>query len=209
MDRQFEEFDECEFYKELYYHELDFKEKITTKITFAFAINTFLSGIIIYIYNKMMGFIGTFMGGISITLFVFLLIIFTISIVLILRSLFGYTYSYLPPATQINKAYPVFEKYYEENKEYFETNKIDKHLVIEDAYKKNISSLYFESADINRKENFKKSYRLRQYGWAIIAITIFISINLIFIGIVDFKEKIDNCNNLNIKTMKIMEGGEK
>lgn len=51
----------------------------------------------------MMGFVGTFMGGISITLFVFLLTIFTISIVLILRSLFGYTYSYLPPATQINK----------------------------------------------------------------------------------------------------------
>ena len=52
MDRQFEKFDECDFYKELYYHELDFKEKITTKITFAFAVNTFLSGIIIYIYNK-------------------------------------------------------------------------------------------------------------------------------------------------------------
>lgn len=88
----YKDFDSEKVYKELYYHELNLKDKISNRTNFAF-------GTIVFIYNKSIEYFSLEIPGVFILIILILLgLSFGISIFFVLKSYYGYPYEYIPPA---------------------------------------------------------------------------------------------------------------
>lgn len=180
-----------ELYKDLYYDELDLKDKISNRTNFAFGILTLLIGALAYCYNKYLDYIHTNIGPFLCLGLILLSFCLAASIFFVFKSFFGYSYKYIPSANNIHDELEEFQKYYNDNKDYFDYyNKSDED-VINESIKRNMNKIIRESASTNREENLKKSKWLRAFSWAIFLsfFVLILNFGLIIYGDIVIKNK--------------------
>lgn len=172
-------------YKELYYNELELKDKITNRVNFAFGIISFISAGVIFVFNKIIlcnDNINAILFWISLSI---ISLSFLISVFLLFKSYFGYSYDYIPSADIIDKSIEEFKQYYYENIDYFNSNSLEKEDVISNCIKTNMIKLYCNVSTTNRNENLRKSKWLRWFGWSICFLLFILLLSYILVLVVD------------------------
>lgn len=162
--------DRLELYKQMYYFELEQKEKINSRVTIPLGVIVALIGLSGYLFKyirKMpneiwVGYYRTF-------LFIFIALI-CISIMIMAMAYYGYEYMYICIPSKIEENYNKTKEYYDANyDEYFkEETSRSKDELIKDDFNENIIKQYIETTDNNSKLNEKKLNLLRKLGWTLL-----------------------------------------
>lgn len=181
------------------------KEKITNKINFGFGLLPILIGAGGYIYNNLLNYYNTDLKYYLLISFILYTILMMVCVFFIFKSYYGYSYEYLPSPNDIHSKLPIFQKYYDEYREYFQYHRISSEEVIKYGINRNINKIYRQTSSKNRKENLRKSKWLRRFSWTIIAVVIILAINL---GLAMFCNSNMKVDTNEIMTLKILEGGE-
>lgn len=169
-----------EISKELYYHEIDLKTKLSEKVNYANALIFMFIGVVSFIYDKIIDL--KLFENIYFNIFLFLAtLLFFITLFVLFKSTFGYTYKYLPSSKEVVNIFEKIGKFYDLNKEAYLANKIQKDDILKEEFLENIKRSYDEAAQFNRAENIRKSRWLRFYSMCIISMITVLVILLIFI----------------------------
>lgn len=169
-----------EISKELYYHEIDLKTKLSEKVNYANALIFMFIGVVSFIYDKIINL--KLFENIYFTIFLFLAtLLFFITLFVLFKSTFGYTYKYLPSSKEVVNIFEKIGNFYDLNKEAYLANKIQKEDILKEKFLENIKLSYDEAAQFNRLENIRKSKWLRFYSMCIISMITVLVILLIFI----------------------------
>lgn len=169
-----------EISKELYYHEIDLKTKLSEKVNYANALIFMFIGVVSFIYDKIINL--KLFENIYFTIFLFLAtLLFFITLFVLFKSTFGYTYKYLPSSKEVVNIFEKIGNFYDLNKEAYLANKIQKEDILKEKFLENIKLSYDEAAQFNRLENIRKSKWLRFYSMCIISMITVLVILLIFV----------------------------
>lgn len=201
-----------ELLKEMYYHELEQRDKINDRVSIPLGVLFLLIGGAAYYANNISGLINNNWYSIFIVLYALYIILIVLSIYYAVRAYYGYGYVYIPKAKIINSNIDYYINYYNNNYEKYFKSKTDKtkEELIEIDVKSRLYPLYRDAIDINRELNKKKIKYLRRLGWAIVI--------AIIIGAVSVFPYYAIKNNDNIQKVQIVnqvldqtidKGGEK
>lgn len=170
-------------YKQMYYFELEQKEKINSRISIPLGVIVVLIGGMGYFFkyiNKMPNEI--WVGYYKISLFSFGLLIIC-SILFVIRAYYGYEYMYVSIPCKLEENYTKLVDYYDNNYEEYFKDYYDKSkdcLIKEDFYE-NLIKQYVDTTDHNSNLNKRKLNLLRVAGWILLLSIIFgISTYLLF-----------------------------
>lgn len=194
-----------EFYKELYYHEMDIKDKIGNRINFSFGLTSILVGGVAYCYQKYLEFIPESVNLTIVIIFGLLILAFLFSAYYIIRSFFGYSYDYIAPAREIEEGYKQYRTFYDENKESYMKFNLNIETELKKSFTGNIIQNYISATTKNREQNINKSKYLRKYSISILFVLFFIVLNITMISVYDYREELKN----DKATIEILKGGEK
>lgn len=153
-----------------YYHEIDQKEKINSRVSIPLGVVTFLIASLGYFLkdiNKLPD--ATWVGYYKVCLVGYIIFIL-LSVVLLSLAYYGYEYWYLASPMALFQDLEKIKKYYDENyEEYFSGNTdLSKEELINIDFKNHIQEQYLKATEQNIKLNSKKLILLRWTGWSII-----------------------------------------
>lgn len=153
-----------------YYHEIDQKEKINSRVSIPLGVVTFLIASLGYFLkdiNKLPD--ATWVGYYKVCLVGYIIFIL-LSVVLLSLAYYGYEYWYLASPMVLFQDLEKIKKYYDENyEEYFSENTdLSKEELINIDFKNHIQEQYLKATEQNIKLNAKKLILLRWTGWSII-----------------------------------------
>ncbi|AVP46921.1 MULTISPECIES: hypothetical protein [Bacillus cereus group] len=167
-----------EFYKELYYKEIERREQLSNRVNLPFSILTLIFGGLFYtVQNNNLIKIG-WLHDIYYVLTVLSIGMLLANIGVLFRASFGYKYGYVPSAQLIKDHETALEDYYRTNSNLSE-DKIKE--AVDDDLKEYINGIYITTANNNAKKNDLKSGWLRIGSYGIIA-----SITLLILTFVCF-----------------------
>ncbi|MDD4753362.1 MAG: hypothetical protein PHT78_08975 [Desulfitobacteriaceae bacterium] len=152
-----------QLFKEMYYHEIDQKEKLNTRITIPFGFITILGGLGAYYASN----ISNLMLCTALYFFIICISIYAFNLVLSIYYLWhaytGYDYDYLPFPQPIEENFKYWIQYYEEHyNDYFKKdNGPFKNSLIEEAFEEELVKLYKVAIETNRNSNQEKTKWLR------------------------------------------------
>lgn len=152
----------------MFYHEIDQKEKINTRVAFPVGILTLLIGGLIYFINNL----HSLTPGFWLTTFYVALGIYSLTVILaiifVIQAYYGYEYAYLPKATDIHAFTLYFANRYDQYSDYYKQNGVSKESYIEECVEEKIAELYKVAIDDNMELNAKKLKLLRCVGWLLV-----------------------------------------
>lgn len=189
-----------DFLKEMYYFEIDRKDKLNSKLTIPLSVTVLLFGIISY-FLKNIFYISTDYTSVIFLFLFFIILVYAIrTVYFLIKSFFRYTYNYLPTASVIDNDIKNVIKYYKSD--YFETYDNDKIIVmINTRVEEIIIENYIECIDQNILSNDLKNEYISKSVNSIIIMMI-----VIFITSVPYFVKVSNTNsqlfNTNVKIEK-------
>lgn len=153
-----------EIFKDMYYHELEAKEKINSRINIPIGIATLLtSGAGIFL-DKILKASNDYLKGIAIVFFSIYVLALIIMVINIFLAYYWYSYKYIPANYLIDFKLEVKE-YYDENYEEYFSEYGDKNTLIETDFAEGLTQRYVEAAEWNMCLNEKKLRYLRLCGW--------------------------------------------
>lgn len=157
-----------EFYKNMYYWELDIKEKINSRISIPLTVATLLIGGLGYFYKNIIKFPDKACYGVYLIVLSIYTIAVIATVVYTLLAYFKYTYKYVS-ADYILEFDINIKKYYDDNYEdYFKKDGVEKEKLVERDFEEKLISKYVEATKWNMALNKKKLKHLRMTGWTII-----------------------------------------
>lgn len=197
-----------QMYKEMYYHELDMKEKINSRVSIPLGIITILVSATFCIIKVFYNIPKSSLKSVCFILLILYSISLIAAIISVIYSYYGYEYHYLPKPRQINNYIESIKNYYEDNyEEYFSQNDISKQDLILNDINNFFIDKYITTTEHNQKLNFKK---LTGQRYTIFFIIITILMGTIFFPLyMNLKSKVDdNVIKIEIKTnvQKIKKG---
>lgn len=157
--------EKLELYKNMYYYELDMKEKINSRINIPISINTVLVGGLGYFINDVRKLPNRTWVG----FYFILLSIFAISVVAttvyVFIAYYGYAYKYITPS-MIREFDVELKKYYDDNyEEYFKQDGISKNELVNKSFQEKLIDKYVEASEWNLNLNGRKLMCFRMIGW--------------------------------------------
>ncbi len=161
--------DEVELYKEMYYHELDVKEKINSRFVNPFSVYVVLIGGMGYLVSKIEEFPDKTRTGVLIML----LIIYGLSLgatgFFLYKAYYNHTYEYIENGVLLRKYKVELEKYYSDNYEkYFQIyDKSEQELVLND-FNDNLINKFIKTATHNRSINHYKYKMFLRAGQSLV-----------------------------------------
>lgn len=191
-----------ELLKDMYYYELEQKEKINNRITIPMAIITLLIGLAVF-YFKNLEDIGTNIWGYAFfVIYGIYVLLVLITIYLIFRAYYNYEYAYIPSPDVIETDIKNINRYYDENYEQYFKEKGSKQDLIEQDIENIISEYYKKSIHQNIPMNEKKSKLLRYTGNTLLLAICFAAISIIPYQIAyketkEIKIKIEQFDDMN------------
>ncbi len=149
--------------KELYYHEIEQKDKINARLSIPIGVLTLMgSGAVFFISN-----LKNLNEGCARKIFLGLLILYIAGIFVAvyhaIRAFVGHRYKYLPKPTEISTQFQVYLDYYDENyKDFFSDTGSTKDELIQSDVKKEFCDLYKDATDNNIDKNYDKISHIRK-----------------------------------------------
>lgn len=187
-------------FKDLYYQELQFKERLINRISMPIGIITLIIGYTGFIYNQYIVKLEKISSNLIIGwLFTFLVLSILICIFFILKAIYGYEYRYIPSPGEIEKKMDELIKKYEASN--LISKGITKEVLINEFLKRKIHKIIADATSNNREENKRRSKWIKRISWALI-FSIFISTLIFGIFIID-NNAIKSKKNLNNRVINI------
>lgn len=175
-----------DFYKELYYFELDRKDKINSYLSFPLAILVLIIGVVSYFLNNLPSFnINSILSNLFHLFLICLSVNILCSLYYFIKSIYGYGYGYIATATEIDSYIKKLEEYNKEAPTKQREN-------IETAFEELLLKQYSEYSSINSKNNDTKSRCLHNTSKSLVIALIFIILSSVPFFILKynlFKEK--------------------
>lgn len=195
-------------FKELYYFEIEQKEKINAQLGIPLTVLVLLIGVIAYYFKKLSIFLNFDVLSLSFLFLLGVTIIFVIAdIYFLFRVFFGYKYNYLPSSSNLDDYVESLKTYYKDA--YFSKlgqDEIDRQ--IDEDVDSFLSRCYKKCLDGNIYNNARKSKYLYKSCFSLVFIVVFIILssipysikhysypNIQKIEIVNFKEVVRMYNN--------------
>ncbi|MCI4058986.1 hypothetical protein MMK25_24305 [Bacillus cereus] len=168
-----------DLFKDMYYYELEQKEKINNRITIPIAIITLLVGLAVYYFKGLPNIETNFWGCIFFVIYgIYILLIF-VSIWFIFKAYYNYKYSYLPTPEVIEGDINKIITYYDENYEEFFKETGSKQELIERDIDETVSSYYIKATSSNIPHNESKLKLLRYAGNTLIIAVFFAAVSIV------------------------------
>lgn len=189
-----------QMYREMYYYELDMKERINSRVSIPLGIITLLASAAFCFIKDFFNIPKSSLKVVCFILLILYIIFLIASIVSIIYSYYGYEYHYLPKPQEIDNYIEEIKSYYEDNYEkYFSQDCMSKQDLILNDVNSFFINKYITTTEHNQKLNFKKLICQRYSIFFIIAT---ITIGTIFFPMyMNLKSKInDNVIKIEIKT---------
>lgn len=165
-----------ELFKELYYHEIEMKDRMAGRISTTIGILTIMLGYLGFVYstfgldraNSNQLFDWTFYG---------LILCVGLCVMCMFKAFFGYSYKYLPSPKKIEEGMPQFFAHYTTYKAYFDSIDKSEEDVIKECIENNMHIEIADCATSNREENKRRAKWLRFLSWSMILTIIIITVN--------------------------------
>lgn len=190
----------------MYYHEIDQKDKINARIAIPNGLISVFVGVGAYYIKN----IDTLTSGACKTLFIILLFFYGIgmsfAIYYLFRAYHGYTYRYLPYASEIANNANYWEDYYNNYYDQYFNHEggPSKDALIEEAVNNEICKLYQEAIEVNQYQNELKLKYLRIITYPLTVVLI-----IGILAYVPFYYSHDNnqITKVEIVNLKMIQGG--
>ncbi|MEW4231518.1 hypothetical protein [Priestia megaterium] len=153
-----------ELAKEMYYFELEQREKLNTRTATPMAIITLLLGLAVFYFKGVKDIELNGWGWAFFTVYSVYIIFIFIAIVLVFKAYYNYKYSYLPKPEIIEKDINKIVAYYNSNYDRYFSNEGPKQDLIEKDIDDALYSYYKKATTTNIEMNEKKFRYLRLTG---------------------------------------------
>jgi hypothetical protein len=170
-------------YKEQYYFELTRKNQLTSQLSIPIGILTILGGLASYFYRNI-SICSDYKHNVIIILFILSIISFVYTIYYLIRSYYGFSYSYIPSPKVIDA--------YKNDLSTYHKSVGNPEDVVERELKEYLIGLYASTTHINIRNNDSKSEYLHKANTFLIATLVLLIISALIIGYIDFNQ----CTNL-------------
>ena len=187
------------FLKEIYYFELDRKDKLNSKLTIPISISIVLFGVLSYFLKNIPPVFNDPIWSIFLIFFFFSAVFAIRSVYFIVRSFLRFTYKYLPSAGVLNSDYQDIYDYY--HGEYFDSIETKEKLeLIENHIDEIMRENFIECIDQNIQSNDLKNKYISKSINSIIITMILILVTSIpfFINEINSRSNL-NCNKIIIE----------
>ncbi len=200
-----------DFYKELYEKEIDYKEKISNRISVPIGIISLLSGLDSYLLLN-----TAFSTNDSYCIALLVLIVLFnvslgVSVYYTVKSYHGYKYLYISYPKEIEEYSKPLRNYYSENYDAFfsNTDLSIEELTYNHVKKELLYEMYLTMSDHNMKLNKKKTKYLFRTGMSIaIAIILGIAASTVFILQYKIVQEADKQEITNENVITVQKGGD-
>lgn len=168
-----------ELAKEMYYFELEQREKLNTRIATPMAIITLLLGLAVFYFKGIKDIELTIWGWSFYVIYTIYVIFILVAIVLVFKAYYNYKYAYLPEPEDIESDIDEIVKYYDSYYTQYFSDKGTKQHLIEEDIDATVYSYYKNATIINLKMNEKKFRYLRLTGNVLLMTLLFGGLSII------------------------------
>lgn len=180
----------------MYYHEIEQKNYIVSRISILSGLISILIGAAIYYFTNMQNIVDNLWGKVFYISFVIFIILLLVAVYYLAEAYQGikqrYNYAYLPAPMLIHQ--------YTLELEEFHKNEKNKEKIIKDKLNRLLYNAYLEAAEHNRELNFRKIGKLHRCGLFFILSLIFCGLTIIPYSIAESKPpiniKIENISDI-------------
>ena len=168
-----------DIFKEMYYYELEQKEKINNRITIPMAIIAFLIGLAVYYFQSLENIRTSVWGYTFFVIYGIYVLLILIAIWFVFKAYYNYKYSYLPGPDVIENDIKRIISYYEINYEQYFKEKGLKQDLIEQDIEDIFYNYYKNSINKNIPMNESKLKLLRNTGNTLLLALFFAAVSII------------------------------
>ncbi len=165
-----------DLFKELYYHEIEMKDRMSGRISTSIGILTIILGYLGYVYSKY-SVVTNNSSNLFEWSFYALVCCVGLCVFSMFKAFFGYSYKYLPSPKKIEEGMPSFFEFYEQYKPYFDSISKSEEAVINECIENNMHIEIADCATCNREENKRRAKWLRFLSWFMILTIVVITAN--------------------------------